>query len=107
MKSKKWFVLFLVLSVLLLFTGCKRVPDTETLYSSDFIRVESTGAETVVFDLKTDDVYSFRHTRERVKKGNPGAEEVQPLIDTDTLQVEAIKGHLIIRETESGKAVFV
>ena len=99
-------LLALVLAVFTL-TGCtKHEADISTLYSSNALKIERQGAETRIYDLEGDTVYTF--TSHRVKKG--AAEPVQAAqttADTGTVTIQTVHGLIIVTDKATGSTLYV
>lgn len=107
-RIKKVFVLVLIMAFLLTLAGCSKQREPVTIYDSETLQIKQQGRELYLYDLAGGGSYTV--TSKRVKKTPKSREPVQTaktLIDTGTLQVEAVKGLVIVTDRTAGKVLYI
>jgi len=107
-RIKKVFVLVLFMAFLLTLAGCTRQQEPATIWDTPTLQIKQQGRELYLYDLAGGSSYTI--TSKRVKKTPESREPVQTaktLIDTDTLQVEAVKGLVIVTDRTAGKVLYI
>jgi hypothetical protein len=104
LKYKRILSLVVVLFVILL-SGCTNKSESQTLYSSDSVRIVRTGNITTVSDLLSDASYTFKVVR---KKRSDGVVGDYTHVDTDTIKIEVQpKAVLIVTDKQANKVCVV
>mgnify|MGYP000871780630 CR=1 FL=1 len=100
----------LIAVVLLAFlTGCsKPQAQTETLYQSDSVKVERTGSQTVVYDLKGGTEYTFtaHKTRERKSEATHSREAITTA-DTETIKLQTVYDLIILEDKPAEQTYYI
>lgn len=107
-KRQRTLALILTLAVVLMLAGCTRQQEPATIWDTPTLRIEQQGRELCLYDLAGGSSYTI--TSKRVKKTPESRKPVQSanlLIDTDTLQVEAVKGLVIVTDRTAGKVLYI
>lgn len=87
-------------------TAAAAAQHTETIYSSDGLKIEREGAKTYVYDLAGSRTYTF--TKRRVKKDQAAKiREVSTTSDTATVRIQLVGGGVMVTVKETGEAVFI
>ena len=102
-------VIAAVLLMAALMTGCNNTPQTETLYSSDTVRVERTGNKTVVYDLAGAAEYSFTSHRVRTAKNSTAAHAstAKTTADTETIKLQTVYGLIILEDKAADQTYYI
>ena len=100
-KTNKATVFFLSLffCVSLFFTGCTQ--QTKVYCDTDTVKIERTGNIMTVYDLMSDNTYTFRTVRVRKDSWN-ATNNVKKAYDTDTIKIEIIKDVIIVGDKTTG-----
>lgn len=105
---KKAIIPVLIMALLLSLAGCSKQREPVTIYDSETLQIKQQGRELYLYDLAGGSSYTIK--RQRMKKTPESREPVQTaktLIDTDTLQVEAVKGLVIVTDRTAGKVLYI
>ena len=105
---KKILIPVLIMALFLSLAGCSRPQEPATIWDTATLQIKQQGRELYLYDLAGGSSYTIK--RQRVKKTAESREPVQTaktLIDTDTLQVEAVKGLVIVTDRTAGKVLYI
>lgn len=103
-KIKAVSVSVLTLILVMLLSGCGSSATPETLYQSDTVQVVQNGSEIAVYDLVSDNEYSF--IQRRVKRSETPT-VAYTTVSTDTIQIDVLTNSLRIYDKEENKAFFI
>lgn len=107
-RIKKVFVLVLFMAFLLTLAGCTRQQEPATIWDTPTLRIEQQGRELCLYDLVGGSSYTIK--RQRVKKtaeSNQPVQAARVLVDTATLQVEAVKALVIVTDRTAGEVLYI
>ena len=100
--------ILLAVVLLALLTGCsKPEPQTETLYSSDSVKVERTGSQTVVYDLAGGAEYTFTSHRTRQRKSDNTARAATTTADTETIRLQTVYNLIILEDKPAEQTYYI
>lgn len=105
---KKAIVLVLIMALLLILAGCSKQQDPVTIWDTPTLRIEQQGRELCLYDLAGGNSYTI--TRKRVRKtaaSNQPVQAARVLVDTATLQVEAVKTLVIVTDRNTGDVLYI
>lgn len=115
-KSKTAAILTLVIAVLF-FTGCNMTQPAEknpaesaavTIYETDTLKIESEGAQTHIYDLKGNAVYTFTAHKQRVPAATAAQiVEAKTTTDTETVKIQTVYNLIIVTEKATGKTLYI
>lgn len=105
---KKWRASIAAAALAILLVGCSKQPaQTITLYESKSVKVERTGAQTVIKDLINSEEYSFTIHRMRIKGRESHYSTAELVNETEVIKLETVYNLIILEDKPQGQTYYI